>query len=223
MIYTSGYPKFSIEKPANSPYHPATVPMLRQRQNKGFYYGELKLNEARSFICIDDKGKATVYTYRHSEPTKIRGPALEKLEAMDLPPSTVLDGGHLYRTSFGESKLWIFDILIWAGREVGETAIRRRSILDEVIASDKTIWRPLWTEKWLKEFESMMAGKSRLMKKAALQYGVPLEELTTLIEGLVMKDRSHTHGYPRSMKEIGSMFKIRLSDLPDDLKPGFVK
>lgn len=223
MIYKNGYPGFSIEKPTNFPYHPTTVSYIKNRQASGIYYGELKLNEARSFICVDEQGKVTVYTYRHQRPTKIYGDAINKLEAMDIPPCTVLDGGHLWRTQLKESKLWIFDVLIWDGQEVRVTSLERSKMLDECIITDETLWRPLKTDKWLKEFEKMILGKSPLIKKAALQYGIPLADLQLLIEGLVMKDKDYVLSYPRrNPKIIGGMFKMRLADLPVKMKPDFL-
>ena len=220
--YKGGYPVFGIEKPNNTPYSPLTLDIIQEQQDSGKYYGELKLNEKRSFICIDAKGKATVYTYRHDRPTLIHGDALERIEAMELPPLTVLDGGHLFRKDLKESKLWIFDLLIWDGREVHEGALDRAEILDDHITTDTVIWRPFRTETWLREFENMMQDKSSLIKKAALAYGVPYEYLRGLIEGLVMKDKKGRLSYPgRGAKTVGNQFKIRLADLPANLKPEF--
>ena len=223
MYYKNGYPIFSIEKPKKYPYIPRLREMMADRQKSGGWYGELKLNEHRGFICLDENGKAIFYTYRHRTPVQIRGDALNRIEAMGIPPSTVLDGGHLFRKEMGPTRLWIFDVLVLAGEKVKVSCDQRKDLLDNLIKTDELIWRPLRTDFWLKEFEDMMIDNSSLIKKAALQYGLPYDDLKLLIEGLVVKRKGSVLTFPSSKKEVGSYLKIRLADLPKSLRPEYIR
>jgi hypothetical protein len=212
MTYKGGFPRFSIEKPFPV-FWPSGKELLEQRQASGDYEAELKLNEHRGFITIDDKGEPTFFSYRHDNPIKLRGPALDHLKAMDLPPGSVFDGGHFSKLTVSKnSHLWIFDVLVLGGEQVVWTWGERRAWLDANIKPDPFIWVPLKTEDFVGEFQRMLNGDSLLVKQAALRYGIPYEMLVKEIEGLVLKRKSSKLTFPSSKKEVSSYFKLRLVD-----------
>jgi len=215
MYYVNGYPRFCIEKPLRSAW---LKDKLKVKESTGQYFAELKLNEHRGFLCIDDNGKAVFYTYRHRNPVKIRGEALARIEAMGLPRSSIFDGGHLFRKEFGPTRIYIFDALVISGEKCKLSCEMRRGLLDKLIKTDDLIWRPLWTEKWVDEFEAMIYGESQLIKEAALAYGFPYEKLLPLIEGFVLKRKDSLLKFPYRQIESASFLKLRLADLPRSFK-----
>ena len=208
--YTKGYPRFAIEKPITQPWVKDGV---QKKQDSGEYYGELKLNEHRSFLCIDDKGAPTLYTYRHDIPTKVHGPVLDQVRELDLPPSSIFDGGHLWRKAFGDSRLWIFDVLVMNGSKVRKTCEERRQIVQDLFPTSKLIWTPLRCDNFTQEFEAMLKGESTLIKEACLKYGMPYEQLAPFFEGFVLKNKTSKLTFPSNKKEVASYFRLRLADV----------
>ena len=220
--YTSGFPKFSIEKPVKYPYNPKYKETFARKQKSGKWYGELKLNEHRGFICFDEHGVPIFYSHTGNI-VRIVGDALERLAKSEIPPSSVLDAGHLYRTSLGDTRLWIFDVLVLDGEKVDKPFDHRKFILDNTIRTDELVWRPLGTDFWLKEFEDMMVDNSSLIKRASMQYGVPYDKLKILIEGLVLKRKSGVLTYPSQITKVGNFLKMRLGDLKNSLRPDYIR
>jgi len=213
MKYTGGFPDFSIEKPMPMVWPSAKV-ALEERQASGRYEAELKLNEHRGFLTIDENGEPTFYTYRYSTPIKLTGPVMEHVKRLNLPPCSVFDGGHFYRLAFSKnSYLWIFDVLVLNGERVTLGWEQRRELRDQLFKPDKYIWVPLRTDTFATEFEAMLSGTSLLIKQAALQYGVPYNLLVKEIEGLVIKRKDSKLRFPRTKIESPSYIKVRIADV----------
>lgn len=209
---------YSIEKPSYMPYIPDR---LRERQREKGWYGEIKLNEHRCFIVVDAKGGITIRGYKApNSPLRIASKAIADLKDMDLPVSTVFDGGYVRLKDLGETRLWIFDVLTVGGKNLDISCDDRCKYRDELITPTSLIWMPLRTDNWLNEFGKMLDGPTALMRKNAIRCGIPIAKFDALVEGLVVKRRDSKHSYPKSVKIISaSYFKLlrarKLSGIAD--------
>lgn len=198
---------FSIEKPSYMPFLPDR---LQDRQRTGEWYGEIKLNENRCFIVVDAKGYVSVRGYRDSNtPLPVAPEAIEQLQDMRLPLSSVFDGGHLKRKDLGQSRLWIFDVLCAEGKRLDLTCEDRCQYRDELITPTTLIWMPMQTKLWLAEFSRMSTAVTPLIRRNALRCGIPVDKFYGLVEGLVVKRRDSRLTYPRNVKIMAaSYFKL---------------
>jgi len=204
-MYSCGYPGFSIEKPILALYNPES---LSGKQKSGSYYGELKLKIRRGFLTIDYKHQIDFFRHTINIPEKNMALAFERLENMQLPEKTVFDSG-IYIDD-NQPRLFIFDILILKGNKLTQTCLQRRKLLETLIKTDELIWRPVFADMWFREFDLMLTGKSTLVKRAALNYGIPYEKLVNNVEGLVVKDKKSQLRYPDKVYFSPSFFKLRM-------------
>ena len=204
-MYLTGYPDFSIEKPILALYNPV---LLADQQKSQEFYGELKLKIKRGFITIDYMGAVACYRHGISIPDKSLGDAIDQLKQQNLPPRTIFDGGIFIDDT---PKLYIFDVLVYKGKELRyETCLQRRKLLEILIKNDDLIWRPHRCDFWFQEFVSMLRGDSSLIKRAALNYGVPHEKLLNSVEGLVMKNKKARLKFPNNVAFSSNFFKLKL-------------
>lgn len=210
MTYCGGFPNFSIEKPISIPWK---SDQLLSMEESGEYVAELKLNEHRGFITTDENGVPTFFSYRGPEPKDV--PALE---GVSLPPCSVFDGGHLFRKDFG-SRLWIFDVLILEGKKVRRPFEERKALRDHHVSPSSTVWLPFSTSSFVREFQDMLNGRSKLIHQASEAYDFP--DLAPFIEGFVIKRKDARPCFPRSKRETASSFKLRIADVIGN--PNWVK
>ena len=205
-MYLTGYPDFTIEKPILALYNPA---LLAEKQKSKEWYGEIKLKVRRGFITKDYKNEICFYRHTINIPEKNLDLALDRMRAMDIPPKTIFDGGVFVDDI---PRLFVFDILVYNGKELlHETCLQRRKLLESLIETDELIWRPLYADFWFKEFQLMLENNSPLVKKAALNYGVPYTKLLDNVEGLVIKNKRSRLKFPKKFAAFSnSFFKLRL-------------
>lgn len=198
---------FSIEKPA---YMPFLKDRLLPIQKSGEWYGEIKLNEHRSFIIVDDRGDVSIRSYRDlSKPLFVNCAAIQDLKKMKLPKESVFDGGYVNRRSFGELRIWIFDVLMLRGKRLSAICLDRRNMRNDLIDPGPRIWLPASTDKWLDSFEKMLNGGSYLSNKNALQCGCNKDQFFQLVEGIVVKRKtSQLHYFPTVKNLPASYFKL---------------
>jgi len=159
-------------------------------------------------------GNATFYSYRNQFPTKLEGPVLDQIKAMNLPPYTVFDGGKFSRVAWSrETRLWIFDILELDGQRLRLPFRERMALRNSLIVTGTHIWLPLGTATFVHEFENMIQGRSALIKEGSLTYGIPYDLFKGCVEGLVVKNLNSKPSFPGKVKEVASFFKLRLVDV----------
>lgn len=204
-MWLTGYPDFSIEKPILALYNPD---VLKKQQESKEWYGELKLNIKRGFITKDHKNKIAFYSYLSDKPLKNLSLLLNRLKQMDIPSKTILEGG-IYMSD-DTPKFFIFDILVYEGRKLNSTCLQRRKLLEVLIKTNDLILRPVYSDFWLREFDLMLEKNSSLVKRAALNYGIPYEKLLQDVEGLVIKNKKSCLTFPTTVNFSPSYFKLRL-------------
>lgn len=216
-MYKGGFPTFSIEKPMSVPWK-SKVLMDTQMSDK--YMAELKLNEHRGFLCIDESGKASFHSHRGpSTNSPINGLALEYVESLNLPKSSIFDAGHFSRKEFSnESRIWLMDILLIDGQKVRLPHAERVKLRDQLFKQSKYVWIPLSTTNFLIEFQNMLKGSSPLIRQASEVYAIPYEILVKEIEGLVIKMNSGLHSFPVNKKEVPEFLKLKIVDVFDKSK-----
>jgi len=203
-MWLTGYPNFSIEKPILALYN---FDYLSKQQKSKEWYGEIKLNIKRGFITKDYKNEIVFYKHSLDIPVKNLDLAINRLQKMDIPSKTIFEGGIYIDDT---PKLFIFDILVYNGKELQSTCLQRRKLLGTLIKTDELIWRPLYSDFWFREFDLMLQGDSPLIKRAALNYGIPYKKLIKDVEGLVIKNKKSCLKFPRSVNFSSSYFKLRL-------------
>lgn len=211
--YNGGFPTFSIEKPMALPWAGGNG-YVKEMQDSGLYSSELKLNEHRGFITIGKDGKAVFFSYRGpKENAGIVGDCLKSIEQLGLPQCTVLDGGQFFRKELKESKLWVFDVLVWGGQKVRTSWKERRAILDEKIPrGHKNVWMPPLCWNFQKEFQDMLGGKSKYIKEFLDEHNLK-ESFSDQIEGLVIKKLDGKLSFPLSKREVSTFYKLRMADV----------
>jgi hypothetical protein len=197
---------FSIEKPS---YMPFLREYLVDRQGSGEWYGEIKLNEHRCFIVMDEKG-ISIRGYKDPNVSlKMAPEAISDLKSMRIHPGTVFDGGYVKRSEIGEVRLWIFDVLMKDGRRVDLSCDERCDLRDSIITPTNHVWMPMRTEKWISEFDRMLKNPTALIRRNAMQCGISVEKFYPLVEGMVMKKKTSRLTFPRSVRSLpSSYFKL---------------
>jgi len=197
-MYSGGYPDFSIEKPTLAIFQPD---WLKQKQQTGEWYGELKLTVQRGFLTTDCRGRSTYY--RHTKPQP------EITKTLHLPPSSVFDVGLFQHGKL--KRFYVFDVLVLDGNNVKETCLQRRRLLESIDDAHEMIWRPLYTDLWYTEYLQMQKNSSMLIKKSSEQYGIAEKDLKGYVEGLVCKRKKSRLTFPSQTSFTGSsFFKLRL-------------
>lgn len=220
MVYGRLFPDFQIEKPIKINWG---SPQLLSLQESGRYIAELKLNEHRGFLLIDDDRKPRFIGHRGNEYVLGRE-FIAHIEELQLPPRSVFDGGYLSRKDrLDGPRLWIFDILVHRNERLNNPFGERKKLLDRVIPGDKLLWRPVAVTNFLQEFHEILHQRSTLLKRAALQYGVSIEFLRPLIEGLVIKDLEAKPRFSKTLVETASSFKLRTQDVIESKKNWYLK
>ena len=207
-MYLTGYPNFYVEKPLLAIYNQDN---LQKLQTSREWYGELKLKVRRGLITIDYKNEIKFYKYLTDIPVKHLELPISRIHNMDLPPKTILDAG-LYIDSVDQlPRFFIFDILLYRANELLTNCLQRRKLLETLIKTDDTIWRPHYTDFWLQEFRQMLEGDSFLIKKSALNFGIPYERFIHEVEGLVIKNKKSRLKYPKKQTIFShSFFKLKI-------------
>lgn len=215
MDYKTGLPKFSPEKPQKLIYG---NPMLEFIQDSGRFVGQFKLDEHRGFLCIDHDYNINHYSYRggvHQVDEELK----QIIKSFSLPACTVLDSGFLKLKKLGDNPyLYVFDILVWEGQKVWGKLEDRLKLFDRVLSTRGRLLTPIQVPDFLKQFELLMNNECDLAKKVADLYNIDYELLRPLIEGFVIKDLNGTHTFPSSVKKSSNFYKLRLEDLPKEIK-----
>ena len=207
-MYLTGYPSFYVEKPTLAIYNPDN---LQKLQSSREWYGELKLKVRRGLITIDYKNEIKFYKYLSNIPSKNIELPISRMHNMDLPPKTILDGGLYIDSVDHKPRFFIFDILLYQDKELQTNCLQRRKLLETLIKTDDIIWRPHYTDFWFKEFQQMLEGDSSLIKRSALNYGIPYGRFIHEVEGLVIKNKKSRLTYPKTQTIFSpSFFKLRI-------------
>lgn len=220
MVYGKLFPDFQIEKPTKINWGSL---QLITMQESGEYLAELKLNEHRGFLLIDDDGNPRFIGHRGNEYV-LGAKLIQHIQECKLPARSVFDGGYLSRKGrLDGPRLWIFDILIYKNEKMQTPFRDRKELLDRLIPGDQLLWRPLNTQNFLSEFHDMLHGKSTLIKRAALSYGISVELLKPLIEGLVIKKLDAKPRFSKTLVETTSSYKLRVVDVIESKKNWYTK
>lgn len=208
-------PTYSHEKP-----HLIVYPseQILEMEKSGKYIAEIKLNEHRSFIVRDKNWR--VFS-RHGNELSLSKEHQEQLNTIDLPKGTVLDGGYFNLKSLtaGVPRIYIFDVLEYGTEKFRDTFEKRIETLDKVFPkSSSLIWKPIRTLQIKSSFEGIVRGKSPILTQAAKAYGIPVKDLLPQIEGLVIKNLAGRHSYPVNTRVSANFYKLRVVDLPLDIK-----
>ena len=205
-MYFTGCPVFAPEKPILTPYYPET---LVDRQRSGEWYGELKLKSKRGVITINEDNKVDFFLYKTKNTIKIKGEALNRIENMGLPPCSIFDCSLLEHNY--ETRLWIFDCLVFGGKQLHNIAmIKRRQHLDRLVTDD-LIWVPLISDFWMRELDLIKLRDSSLIKETALKSGIPYQDFKRFVTGMVIKNKNTFLSFPAKTRFVASsMFKINL-------------
>lgn len=216
MKYKGGFPSFDIEKPMMIPW---ASDYLMRLQESGDYLAEYKLNEARSFLVTDTKGRASLYS-RHSKLLALTPDAQDELNSIKLPPCTIFDGGHYKHSKIStQSRIWLFDILIYRGNKVREPWVKRRELLEKTIPPDlKHLWYSPLITNFLEVFSDLIRKRTPLFDPIFERSRVDREKILPEIEGLVIKRKSGLLSFPTRVKETPNFYKLRLMDLPKNYK-----
>lgn len=210
MDYLKGKPSFSIEKPTKIIYGNDMLDIIEM---SGRYIAELKIDEKRGMLCIEEGGEIRFWGYRGNEFNVDEG-LKETIRSFNLPEKTILDGGFLKLKSLGEEPyLYIFDILVLDGEYVWQNFDKRNKLLLKLLETRGRLLRPIQISDFVEEFEKLYKGESDLAKKAAKEYNISYELLEPLLEGFVLKDLNGVHSFPHGVKKSSNFYKLRRQDV----------
>lgn len=217
--YQGGFPNFAIEKPYKIPWRSNKLLRL---QRSGEYEAELKIDEDRSFLCIDEDGNPEIWSHRKIKP-QIRGKLLEHIRSLNIAPCTVIDGGVVFNKKLGNvTRFYAFDVLVYRGQRVRLPWSERRQLRDQILKTDELVWLPLKTDNFISEFQRLIQNNCDLVRQAADQYGIDYETFKPFVEGFVIKKKEGTLSFPHNKREVFTMYKVRLEDLIASQKEAWI-
>lgn len=210
MGYTKGKPLFSIEKPTKIVYGNEMLDLIEM---SGRYIAELKIDEKRGMLCIEEGGNTSFWGYRGNK-YPVDDELKETIRSFELPEKTILDGGFLKLKNLGDKPyLYIFDILVYDGEYVWDNFGKRNQWMNEMFETRDRFLRPIQITDFIEEFEALYRGESKLAEKVAQEYNIEYKLLEPLLEGFVLKDLNGTHGFPHGVKKSNNFYKLRRQDV----------
>lgn len=216
MDYNGGLPPFDVEKPMMIPW---ASEYLQRIASSGDYLAEYKLNEHRSFLTTNTKKEVTMFSrYRKVlNPTK---EAIIELQNLKLPPNTVFDGGHYKHSKISQqSRIWLFDVLVYHGQKVRLPWVERRKLLEELIPRNlKHIWISPLIEDFLSVFSDLIQKRTPRFDPIFKKAGIDRNTILPEIEGLVIKRKDGLLSFPSKCRETPNFYKLRLIDIPKNYR-----
>jgi len=192
---------FALEKPTFRNFDREW--MKSEFQRTGEWYGELYLNDDFGVLTVDENKKMSFF---HRQ---VRQPLSLEIEKTDLPANSVFEVGRFVANK--KMYLIFYDVLIHSGRRLASDRLARLKLLKSIVEIKSPILRPLQIDFWLSEYSLMLESKGTLVKKSALNYGIPYEDFVSLVKGMSIKNKKSFLAFPEKFQYSSEAFRLTLA------------